>query len=449
MRVTNRMLSNQFLNDMRLNLTNMKKLQEQLTSGKEFRRPSDDPFNVVRAMQLHTEINTNKQYNSNIKDTINWLDVTDTALGQAGDVLKRIDELLISAGNAGYSENERSAVKDEINEKIGEFSQILNTSFDGKYVFGGTRGTTKPVDVEGGIKYKNAEPVKIDIDKLNEAITNKKTGDTIGFKLNYDTTNNVQITLSKKSYTDAAELSKDINSQLDGSSLKGKLRVASVYNGKEQSIRFISENDSEINITDCDLGTDNDTVWKGKTIEKTVVEGGDTNTRIMYYKKGGGELSPSDPQYDMINQKLTVEISQGVKMDYNVNAREVLEFNGKDMRDMFKNIVNHLDGKDDNGENVDVDAVKKLVNEDLQNIKDAMNNVLKLRSEVGAKQNRMDSAKSKNEDQNFNMTEILSNTEDINVTEKTMEFAVMQTVYIASLQTSAKVLQPTLMDYIR
>lgn len=147
MRVTNKMLSNSFLADMRTNLQYMQKLQQQMTSGKEIRKPSDDPFKVARAMQLHTDINTNKQYNENINDTINWLDTTDTALGQVGDVLQRVRELLISAGNAGYGENERRATKDEINEKVGEISQVLNTSFDGSYIFGGTRGTTKPVDV--------------------------------------------------------------------------------------------------------------------------------------------------------------------------------------------------------------------------------------------------------------------------------------------------------------
>ncbi len=85
---------------------------------------------------------------------------------------------------------------------------------------------------------------------------------------------------------------------------------------------------------------------------------------------------------------------------------------------------------------------------DLTGIKAAMTNVLKLRSEVGAKQNRMESAEARNTDANFNMTEILSTTEDIDITEKAMEYATMQTIYMASLQTSAKVLQPSLLDYL-
>ena len=62
------------------NIDNLQELQQQMTSGKEIRRPSDNPFKLARAMQLHSSINANKQYNENISDTINWLDTTDTAL---------------------------------------------------------------------------------------------------------------------------------------------------------------------------------------------------------------------------------------------------------------------------------------------------------------------------------------------------------------------------------
>ncbi|KYH34798.1 flagellar hook-associated protein 3 [Clostridium tepidiprofundi DSM 19306] len=328
MRVTNKMLSNSFLRDMTANMANLQTLQQQMTSGKEIRKPSDDPFKVARAMQLHTDINTNKQYNENINDTINWLDTTDTALDQAGNVLKRVHELLISAGNGGYSDSERQAIKDEINEKVGELSQILNTNFDGKYIFGGSRGTTKPLDA--------------------------------------------------------------------------------VHDGN--------------------------------------------NVKLVYFKKGGGELNSTDPEYNMISQKLNVEISQGVTMKYNVTASEILEFkdkngNSKDLRTILKNIVDHLDSNP--GPSGSSNPVDDLTDGDLEDIKSAISNLLKVRSEVGAMQNRMDSAKEKNEEENFNMTEILSKTEDIDITKKTMEYATMQTVYMASLQTSARVLQPSLIDYLR
>jgi flagellar hook-associated protein 3 FlgL len=336
MRVTNKMLAHSFLRDMNNNLKNMQTLQQQMTSGKEIRRPSDDPFKVARAMQLHTDINANKQYNTNISDTINWLDTTDTALDQAGNVLQRVRELLVSAGNAGYGDSERKAIKDEINQKIGEFAQIMNTNFDGKYVFGGTRATTKPLDT----------------------INNDSTG----------------------------------------------------------------------------------------------------NMDLVYYKRGGGVLDPSNAddakEVNMISQKLTVAISQGVSMDYSVAATDIIDFTSesgksRNLMDIFNSITTHLGKGTTSSDQPTDDPISKLTGEDLTAITDVINNLLKIRSEVGAKQNRMESAKEKNIEANFNMTEILSKTEDIDITEKTMQYATMQTVYIASLQTSAKVLQPSLLDYLR
>lgn len=323
MRVTNKMMSNNFLRDMRNNLQNMQTLQQQMTSGKEIRRPSDNPFKTARAMQLHTDISTNKQYNENIKDTINWLDVTDTALDQAGNVLQRVRELLVSAGNAGYGPDEKKAIKDEINQKVGELTQVLNTNFDGKYLFAGSRGLTKPV------------------------------------------------------------------------------------------------------------------------MEVTV----DGNNSIEYQLKDGTSTTDlTNEEVNMISHKLEVEVSQGVKLEYNISAKDVLQFSAtKDLNSVLKNITTHLDGNSVGTE----DPAEALNGEDLQDITDAINNLLRLRSEVGAKQNRMEGAKDKNVDENFNMTEILSETEDIDITEKTMQYATMQTVYVASLQTSAKVIQPTLMDYLR
>jgi flagellar hook-associated protein 3 FlgL len=333
MRVTNNMMSNSFLRDMNVNLSNMKTIQEQLTSGKEIRKPSDNPFKVARAMQINNDVNTNKQYNQNITDTTNWLDTTDTALGQAGDILQRVRELMVSAGNAAYGTDEKQAIKSEINQKVAELSQVLNTNYDGRYVFGGTRGTSKPV--------------------------------------------------------------KEVTSSSGNTGL------------------------------DFDVSAGNATA--------------ETN---------------------MINSNLTIEISQGVTMDYNVSAMDILKFKnnsgtGKSLVDVagvpgiLTKLANHLDGKTDDGTAVSATATSDITSGDLTDITDAITNLLRVRSEVGAKTNRMESAKAKNEDENFNLTEILSKTEDIDITQKTMEYATMQTVYNASLQTSAKILQPTLMDYLR
>ena len=148
MRVTNQMMSTSYLKDLNRNLNNLNTLQTQLTTGKEINKASDNPFKTARIMQMYSDISANKQYNENIKDTISWLDTTDTALNQLGSTSQRIRELMVSSGNAIYGSDEKKAIKNEINQLINQTAQILNTNFDGKYVFGGTKSLSKPVGVD-------------------------------------------------------------------------------------------------------------------------------------------------------------------------------------------------------------------------------------------------------------------------------------------------------------
>jgi len=443
MRITNRMLTNDFINNIRVNLTNMQKLQQQMTSGKEISKPSDDPFKVSRAMAITTNINTNNQYNTNIGDTINWLDTTDTSLGQAESSFQRIRELLVSAGNGSYSQSERGAIKDEINQKIGELAQSLNTNFDGKYVFGGSRGTVRPVEtvqdlnlssnvvagvtaqggVTGNFTGKSGDAYVVTITGVDDSAATtpgKVTG--ITFTLNGVASSVIPTTIPS-SDPPAYDL---------GNGLIFHANTDAVNNVVGQTVSF-----------------------NGEDLEK------DGNTKLVYYSNNASNpelIDANNPgELNKIKKSLNVEVSQGVNLAYNNTAADVLQYKNDagtaiDLRQVLSSIVNHLDGKNANGTTVtttDKDPVTELTGSDLDAITGVINNLLKLRAEVGAKQNRMTSAKDKNETENINLTQILSKTEDIDITEKMMQYATAQTIYTASLQTSAKIIQPSLLDYLR
>ena len=94
------------------------------------------------------------------------------------------------------------------------------------------------------------------------------------------------------------------------------------------------------------------------------------------------------------------------------------------------------------------DGKDALTGENLADLDKAISNLLTKSSEVGAMQNRMESAKTQNETENDNLTAILSNVEDIDFTEKMIDFSTLMTVYKASLQISANILPKTIMDYL-
>ncbi|WP_346890160.1 flagellar hook-associated protein FlgL [Clostridium sp. UBA1056] len=314
MRITHGVMVNSFLGDMDNNLNILNKLQRQANTGKLFSKPSDDPFRASRSMQLYAQINANEQYSKNIKDAINWADTTDTALNQTTKCVQRINELVVAAGNATYGTQEFLAIKEEINERVAEFGQVLNTTFDGKYIFGGKDGLVKPIKIDS-------------------------TGGSNSIAINGDKA--------------------------------------------------------------------------------------------------------------LINQSLEVEISLGVKVEYTANAIELLEFSYKDesgntstmdVGAVFSDILNNLNS---------AAGQKQLLEKNLGEMQKVLDNTVAVRARVGTMQNRMDSSKKLNEAENFNLTEILSNNEDVDVVKKAMEIGAAQTVYMASLQTSSKVLQPTILDFIR
>ncbi|NRT73726.1 flagellar hook-associated protein FlgL [Clostridium beijerinckii] len=381
-RITNKMISNNYLSDMQTNLKSMSKIQNQLSSGKTINRGSDNPTVAARIMQLNTEISSNKQYNSNITDTSNWLDTTDTALSEAGNVLSRIRELMVKAGNGAYDSDEIKSIKTEVVGDIKQLTQVFNTSFDGSYIFGGTKSTSKPltVDDNGSISY----------------------GDKDGEALSYKITSNA---------TSAFPADTVIN---DSKSVND--RIADLNN----------------NVLNTDPAN------KDALDEMTKL-----NSMLESFKQIGSDLKS--------------EISEGVSVTYNKTATNILEFhdNGMnkdiDAKDTLSKIVSDLSkAAKENSEDdaTSQSALSDINGDDLKQLDAIISNLLQTRSSVGTLQNRMESATSTNEDQNYNMTSILSSSGDIDFTEKTVEYSSVQTVYTAALQTSSKVLQKTLLDYI-
>lgn len=346
-RITNSMMTSKFLSNMKRNLNNMSTIQNQLASGKEILRTSQDPFAATRNKQLSNQISDNEQYNANIKDTSNWLDTTDTALAQAGNVMARIKELMVKAGNGAYSEDEIRTINNEVVEKSKELGQIMNTTFDGAYIFGGTKGTTKPVAVDDNGNLAYADP-------------------------------------------------------------KGNGFGNASFTGTATTL----------------IGTD--------------------LTNIQ----------------DQLGKSLKTEISQGVIVEYNKTATDIFEFTdtklitatnptGKvNVMDEISSLINNLGILSGDKTGVTADAQGYINGDGLTKMDSIIQNLLANRAQVGTMENRMESAMSTNEDQNYNMTDILSSSEDIDFTQKTMEYSVMQTIYTAALQTSSKVLTNTIMDYI-
>ena len=92
---------------------------------------------------------------------------------------------------------------------------------------------------------------------------------------------------------------------------------------------------------------------------------------------------------------------------------------------------------------------KDKVSAELTNIESRMQSVLSARSELGAKVNRVELMENRLKDLEINLTELQSKTEDVDMAKIIVLSKSAESVYQAALSTRAKIITPTLVDFIR
>jgi flagellar hook-associated protein 3 FlgL len=133
-------------------------LQEQLTTGKRVNRASDDPAAAARAERALASIGRSDTSQRAVDASNVLITQAESTLGDAGNLLQRARELMVSAGNATYSDTDRKGIADELQQIRDQLLTIANTGDGaGTFLFGGQGSTQKPfVDTASGVQYAAA-----------------------------------------------------------------------------------------------------------------------------------------------------------------------------------------------------------------------------------------------------------------------------------------------------
>ncbi len=89
------------------------------------------------------------------------------------------------------------------------------------------------------------------------------------------------------------------------------------------------------------------------------------------------------------------------------------------------------------------------INQFLGDIDEHHNRILATRADLGAKTSRLELAVKRTEDNELSFTEALSVVEDVDMAEAILQLKIYESVYNASLSTGTKIIQPSLVDFIR
>lgn len=147
------------------------------------------------------------------------------------------------------------------------------------------------------------------------------------------------------------------------------------------------------------------------------------------------------------SEDLKAEISDGINLDYNVSASEIFNKDGKNYLDSINDLSKLMN---DIANGVDVeDNKKELLGDVKQNIDDFFNHTVDTRTKFGVKVNTAEKIKDLNDENILNMKGVLSLEQDVNYVDKFIELKSAEMVYNASIQVGAKLIQPSILDYLR
>lgn len=167
-RVTQSMLNNNMMRNLNNSIGKMDKLQEQLSSGMKISRPSDDPVIASRAMLYRSSLIENEQFQRNVAEAQSWMELSDKSLDEAGNILKRVQELVINSGDGTLEKDSLQAIAKEVEQLKQHLGNVANQTVAGRYIFAGTDTKTAPFDYETG-DFTNKNGTRIELE-LNERI---------------------------------------------------------------------------------------------------------------------------------------------------------------------------------------------------------------------------------------------------------------------------------------
>lgn len=324
MRITNASMVRSHLYDTQNNLTNMSKINQQISTGKVINTVSDDPHKAIKIMNINNEIKYTEKYNYNIDETVGWMNTTDGALDNVGNLLGEIKETILKVGNGTYSQNEMKSLNEDMNEKIKQLADTLNSTHGGKYLFGGSSVDDAPI---------------------------------------------------------------------------------------------------------------------------TVIENPDGTVKLEFSKDKNGQTIPN-------TDDLKAYISSGINIDYNISVGEILNIkdgngNTVNLLDEINNLSTLMNDIANGDEQTAAKAKETLLNDTKGKIDTLFDHVVNERTSLGVRVSTAEKIKELNDEDILNIQDVLSKTQDTDVVEKFIELKSAEMIYQASIQVGAKLIQPTILDYIR
>lgn len=146
MRITNRMIVNNSINNLTGSLERLYELQKQNASRKKYLKASDNPSNNASVITLKSALKTSEVYETTAQNTNDWMTASDFSLQQAGDIAQRAIAGVMRGLSDTMGPEARLTIAEEIDSMLKEAIDIANTKHLDRYIFSGFTTNLKPFE---------------------------------------------------------------------------------------------------------------------------------------------------------------------------------------------------------------------------------------------------------------------------------------------------------------
>ncbi|MBL8258475.1 MAG: flagellar hook-associated protein FlgL [Candidatus Competibacteraceae bacterium] len=123
----------------------LNKVQQQMATGQRLMSNADDPVGSARLLNLNEELGRYGQYQRNIDLANGRLNLEDSVLGDASELLQQTRELVVQANSDTLNDGDRMAIAKQVRQIQEQMVGLANTKDgNGEYLFAGFKSQTQP-----------------------------------------------------------------------------------------------------------------------------------------------------------------------------------------------------------------------------------------------------------------------------------------------------------------
>lgn len=399
-RISENMKFNTIVNNMFKSQDSYNKLSEKMGTLKEINKPSDDPIGMNKVLNLRESRASIEQYTRNIEGSESWLTITESKLSAAGDLLVRAREVAAAQSTATATAETRNSEAGTMQQIMEEFLALANSKFGGRYLFSGTKTQEVPFSSSGRLAAETGGAVAAE-------------GNTFD-----------GVAASGGDYTGSANKTYVVKI-IDSGALGTATYQVSSEGGKAGSWSATGTVPANGEIS---LGDGMDMTFAAGSTDLALNDIFYVNAKTPgYYNGNDGELS--------------IGIGEGTSFAYSVSGEAAFTSKGGGDVDILY-VLNKLKSALENNE---PDVIASCIDD----LKASSDQITKNISSCGTRMNRLESAKNNLIGLDLNLAELISDTEDADISEIITKLAMKETALQASYATASKIGNLTILDFLR